>query len=186
MRCRTLGIRLEQPFAAIDEAAASEFMESVRVRKVTASMCEGPAAAWSLLVFFEDGDGREPVKAARAKKAVKGNVAAKAPAEPAAIEGKAPEAGQVSLEAAREQVLTPAEELLVKAIKQWRSGKASEERVPPYCVAQNRSIEDIARRLPRTVEELAGIKGFGPARIEKYGDELITLVAFNNGGATGS
>ena len=51
MKCRTLGIRVEQPFAAIDEAAASDFLASVKVRKVMAAMCERPEPSWSLLVF---------------------------------------------------------------------------------------------------------------------------------------
>jgi hypothetical protein len=188
MKCRTFGIRLEQPFAAIDEAAVSEFMESVRVRKVTAGVC-GVPAAWSVLVFFEDTPEQPTRKAPRlrtrkagapapAARPVKAADAAltESPCEPVLKDEKA---GVVETGAPVE--LTREEAGLVEAIKAWRSAKASEERIPPYCIVQNRSIEDIARAHPSSAEELAGIKGLGPSRIDKYGVELIGLVASGNG-----
>jgi len=185
MRCRTLEIRLEQPFAAIDEAAASEFMESVRVRKVTASLREGHEAAWSVLVFFEESPEGKPRKTVKARKS-KTSVPAMAPEPPVAATVSAPsEPAPKVAQASVSGELTPEEELLVQAIKAWRSGKASEEKVPPYCVAQNRAIEDIARTRPASASDLAAIKGFGPARIEKYGEELLALVASCNGKPAG-
>jgi hypothetical protein len=36
---------------------------------------------------------------------------------------------------------------------------------------------DLASRAEVTLPELAAVKGFGPARIERYGDEVLALLS---------
>jgi len=176
MKCRTVSIRLEQPFAAIDEAAASEFLEAVRVRKVTASMRQGAEPAWSVLVFFEEA----PARATSVEPGLPGSVAKGQPEEGRAVAGDETACPVVTKDEAQ-IALSPSQEKLVTDLKAWRSQRASQDKVPPYCVAQNRSLEDIARAKPVTQEELAAIKGFGPARLERYGSEILSLVSSDNG-----
>jgi superfamily II DNA helicase RecQ len=48
---------------------------------------------------------------------------------------------------------------------------------PAYCVLQNATLLEIARTRPRTMRELLAIKGMGPKRAEKYGEELLAELA---------
>ena len=170
MKCRTLGIRIEQPFAAIDEAAASQFLASVKVRKVTAGMCERPEPSWSLLVLFDEDKPRS--KAAAMPDALPARAVPK-PLEQAPVEpgGTVPE----------EQPLTPRQERLLASLKAWRSERAASEGIPPYCVMPNRSIEEIARVRPSSREKLADVSGLGPSRLEKYSADVLELVGRKNG-----
>ncbi|HEU0115443.1 MAG TPA: HRDC domain-containing protein, partial [Thermomicrobiales bacterium] len=65
---------------------------------------------------------------------------------------------------------------LLAELKAWRRRRASADAVPPYVVAPDRSLEAIARAHPRSPETLERVHGFGPARVERYGDEIIALV----------
>jgi ATP-dependent DNA helicase RecQ len=48
---------------------------------------------------------------------------------------------------------------------------------PAYCVLQDATLLEIARSRPRTMRELLEIKGMGPKRAEKYGEELLAEIA---------
>ena len=43
-------------------------------------------------------------------------------------------------------------------------------------VFSNTTLEQIAEHRPRTPEALLRINGVGPDKLQKYGDELLTLV----------
>ncbi len=62
------------------------------------------------------------------------------------------------------------------ALKQWRTGRARADAVPPYVVAPNDTLTAIADVRPRTAAGLRRVKGMGDARIEKYGDEILAVV----------
>jgi superfamily II DNA helicase RecQ len=38
-------------------------------------------------------------------------------------------------------------------------------------------LEELARRRPASLESLARIKGVGPAKLDRYGAELLGLIA---------
>ena len=48
----------------------------------------------------------------------------------------------------------------------------SVERAHRYRITSLATLEAIARLLPRTLDELATVKGIGPAKLKRYGDEL--------------
>jgi ATP-dependent DNA helicase RecQ len=48
---------------------------------------------------------------------------------------------------------------------------------PAYCVLQDETLLEIARVRPRNMRELLAIKGMGPKRAEKYGNELLAELA---------
>lgn len=66
---------------------------------------------------------------------------------------------------------------LVSALKEWRYGKSKAENVPAYCVLTNRTLQKIARNAPSTIGELLSIGGFGPMKADKYGQEILAIVA---------
>ena len=65
---------------------------------------------------------------------------------------------------------------LYEALRQWRLQVARGTNVPAYIVFYNRTLEEIARRRPRNSDELLQINGVGPAKLAKYGQEVLEVV----------
>ncbi|MCK4736480.1 MAG: HRDC domain-containing protein, partial [Methanophagales archaeon] len=61
-------------------------------------------------------------------------------------------------------------------LKKWRRDIAADRNIPAYCVFPDSTLIGIANRLPKTEEELEGIKGIGRRRIEAYGDDILDIV----------
>lgn len=66
---------------------------------------------------------------------------------------------------------------LLARLTEWRAQRASEDGVPPYVVAHNTMLATITAHQPRTLAELESLPGFGPARCQKYGREILAIVA---------
>lgn len=80
------------------------------------------------------------------------------------------------LAAEEEPLATPQEVALFEALRRWRSQKAKEEGVKPYVIAHNAELSEMVTHKPATPEALAAIKGFGPRKVERYGQELLELL----------
>jgi DNA helicase-2/ATP-dependent DNA helicase PcrA len=63
------------------------------------------------------------------------------------------------------------------ALKQWRGERAKEDAVPAYVVFHNTTLAEIAERQPRTLAELALIAGVGPTKLERYGEDVLRVLA---------
>nr|MCU0231763.1 HRDC domain-containing protein [Acidobacteriota bacterium] len=70
----------------------------------------------------------------------------------------------------------PDPELLAR-LKEWRRRRAAAIRSPAYTVFHDSVLEELARRRPDSLEALARIKGLGPAKLERYGSDLLSLLA---------
>jgi ATP-dependent DNA helicase RecQ len=70
---------------------------------------------------------------------------------------------------------------LLEALKNWRRGRASEQKLPPYVIFHDTTLAAIARRRPATVDALAQISGVGQAKLERYGADVLRVVAENGG-----
>lgn len=66
---------------------------------------------------------------------------------------------------------------LMATLREWRHRRAREEGVPPYVVLPNRLLAEIARLRPASVDELGPIKGMGPGRLNRYGNEILGMVS---------
>jgi ATP-dependent DNA helicase RecQ len=64
-----------------------------------------------------------------------------------------------------------------EALRRHRMERARAEGVPPYVVASDRTLREIAMLRPRTSAELAMAHGIGPAKLERYGEGLLATVA---------
>jgi DNA helicase-2/ATP-dependent DNA helicase PcrA len=62
-------------------------------------------------------------------------------------------------------------------LKQWRLQRSKRDEVPAYVVFHNSTLAEIAQRRPRTIGELAAVPGVGPAKLERYGAELLAALA---------
>jgi hypothetical protein len=65
---------------------------------------------------------------------------------------------------------------LFETLKRWRNMICSETHQPIYMVANQASLQEIATYLPLTKKDLMQISGFGKAKAEKYGDEILEAV----------
>jgi len=72
--------------------------------------------------------------------------------------------------------LSPAENLLFEALRAHRMEVARLESVPPYVVASDRALRDIARLRPVDLPSLQLANGIGPAKAERYGDGILAVV----------
>jgi len=64
----------------------------------------------------------------------------------------------------------------VSRLKEWRLQRARADNVPPYVVFHDSVLQAIAAARPASLGELAQISGVGPAKLERYGDEVLALV----------
>jgi RecQ family ATP-dependent DNA helicase len=71
--------------------------------------------------------------------------------------------------------LRPADEALFAALREWRLHAADGK--PAFTVAHDRTLTAIASTRPNTLDSLARIRGIGPAFIERYGADVLTLLA---------
>jgi superfamily II DNA helicase RecQ len=63
-------------------------------------------------------------------------------------------------------------------LREWRLERARADNVPPYVVFHDAVLHAIAAARPASLGELAQISGVGPAKLERYGaDVLATLAA---------
>ncbi len=65
---------------------------------------------------------------------------------------------------------------LFEELRRHRMEVAREEHVPPYVVASDRTLRDIALLRPSTIDELKLAHGMGPAKAERYGNGLLQVV----------
>jgi ATP-dependent DNA helicase RecQ len=73
-------------------------------------------------------------------------------------------------------VLDAAGRELFEALRRHRLEVAREEGVPPYVVATDRALRDIAASRPRSSDELTLARGIGPAKVRRYGAGLLDVV----------
>jgi ATP-dependent DNA helicase UvrD/PcrA len=66
-----------------------------------------------------------------------------------------------------------ADDPVIKALKAWRLDRARRDEVPAFVVFHDSTLEEIARRRPSELWQLAKVSGVGPAKLERYGDELL-------------
>lgn len=65
---------------------------------------------------------------------------------------------------------------LYETLKRWRNMVCSETGQPIYMVANQASLLEISKYLPRNKNDLMQMSGFGRAKAEKYGDEILEAV----------
>ena len=62
------------------------------------------------------------------------------------------------------------------ALKTWRTETAATLGQPPFLVCHNNELLTVAKNNPKSFEELAKIKGFGPQKIAKFGDDILEVL----------
>jgi ATP-dependent DNA helicase RecQ len=66
---------------------------------------------------------------------------------------------------------------LFERLRALRRGLADKENVPAYIVFSDAVLREMARRVPRTDQELRAIPGVGPAKLARYGRAFLEAIA---------
>jgi ribonuclease D len=109
-----------------------------------------------------------------------------------AVPGMTPEQvrrhGQALLQAIQEGLRAPAEHPPREArepqevrdrydrLRTWRKERARARGVESDVIVPRTTLQDLARRAPRTHDALATIQDFGPWRQNTYGDEILAIL----------
>jgi len=70
----------------------------------------------------------------------------------------------------------PYDRNLFEALRVWRRGEAQERGVPPYVIFNDRTLRELARLRPSTLYELRGIYGIGDAKLEAFGNAVVSVI----------
>ncbi|MCD9016877.1 DNA helicase RecQ [Parachryseolinea silvisoli] len=65
---------------------------------------------------------------------------------------------------------------LFEMLKALRKKIAKDKNLPPYVIFQDPSLEEMATTYPTTKDELAQVNGVGMGKVNKFGDEFLTLI----------
>lgn len=65
---------------------------------------------------------------------------------------------------------------LYTALRNWRNRLAEEKGIPAYVIFHQKVLDKLVEALPSTLTELENIKGFGPVKVGKYGEEILSYI----------
>jgi ATP-dependent DNA helicase RecQ len=65
---------------------------------------------------------------------------------------------------------------LLSALKAKRRALAEDARVPAYVIFNDRTLIEMAETRPQSLDEMARISGVGATKLERYGDEFLSVV----------
>jgi superfamily II DNA helicase RecQ len=65
---------------------------------------------------------------------------------------------------------------LFERLKAWRRDRAKADGVPAYVVFHDATLAAIAEEQPVNRAALASVSGVGPAKLERYADEILEIV----------
>ena len=61
-------------------------------------------------------------------------------------------------------------------LKKYRLNTSKEEGIKPYFIFNNEELDLLIQSKPKTKEELQQVKGFGPKKLEKYGEKILEIL----------
>jgi hypothetical protein len=76
---------------------------------------------------------------------------------------------------AKQKVESP-QPLLYQRLRKLRDAICERKDLPIYFVAGSHTLDEMARYLPQSLEELRKISGFGDVKIEKYGQPFLDII----------
>lgn len=65
---------------------------------------------------------------------------------------------------------------LIEPLTEWRTEQYMTQNVPAYCILTQKTLLGIADTCPSTKEELLSVSGFGKAKWDKYGPQILDLI----------
>jgi ATP-dependent DNA helicase RecQ len=69
------------------------------------------------------------------------------------------------------------DESLFERLRAWRLERARSDEVPAYVVLHDATLRELAAAKPQSQRDLAAVKGFGPAKIERYAADVLAVIS---------
>ena len=73
--------------------------------------------------------------------------------------------------------LPPYDEELHQVLRRLRAELAAAAGLPAYIILQDHGLLETTAALPRSMQELSMVKGWGPRRLAEYGDRFLEAIA---------
>jgi RecQ family ATP-dependent DNA helicase len=73
------------------------------------------------------------------------------------------------------ETFSPQEAALEEKLRAWRNSEARKSGLPAYCVFSDQALYGIVQARPEKASELLEINGIGPAKAEKYGQNILRI-----------
>jgi ATP-dependent DNA helicase RecQ len=73
--------------------------------------------------------------------------------------------------------LNAAGQSLFDQLRAWRRKLAEAQEVPPYVILHDATLHELVRLRPQTLEDLGQVSGIGAKKLERYGEDLLELIA---------
>ena len=61
-------------------------------------------------------------------------------------------------------------------LRRWRNERAKKDGIPAYAILTNRALAEAAAIPTPSLAAFAGVEGFGPARVERYGRDMLEVL----------
>ena len=138
-------------------------------------------AGW---VDFEGGDrpvavvtteGREVIHARRPARLLL-PARSRRPAPPAGSRERTGGVRPAAASRSSGEELDAAAQALFEALRAFRLAEARRQQVPPYVIASDRTLRDIAQLRPDSLGTLELAHGIGPSKVERYGEQILAVV----------
>jgi len=68
------------------------------------------------------------------------------------------------------------QQAVFSTLRNWRKEKAQILKKPAYVVMGDKSLQDLALKMPASLDDLYDIQGLGKAKVSKYGEEILELL----------
>ncbi|MCC5890328.1 MAG: HRDC domain-containing protein, partial [Alkalibacterium sp.] len=65
---------------------------------------------------------------------------------------------------------------LFNELKEFRLNKSREEEIRAYYIFSNKQLNALIEKLPKTINALESVDGFGTAKVKKYGNDIIQII----------
>lgn len=76
--------------------------------------------------------------------------------------------------------LNELQEFRFQDLRRWRKAKATELDIPAFVIFGDQTLKELAQKNPQSLEALKNIYGIGDAKLEKFGWDILNVLA-NNG-----
>jgi ATP-dependent DNA helicase RecQ len=84
---------------------------------------------------------------------------------------------RIGTPAAQGAAAGPADEGLFERLRAWRLERARADEVPAFVVLHDATLRELATAKPASELDLAAVKGFGPAKLERYAEDVLAVIS---------
>ena len=79
--------------------------------------------------------------------------------------------------AARSRSIDPVAAPLFEALRAHRLALAKDQGLPPYVIFHDSTLLEMARAKPRSLREMEQLSGVGRAKLDRYGEGFLRVIA---------